>query len=486
MTWARFKHCFYAAEMAAASRLRENLRNSPTELSDANLSQDRKSMTPIAIKVTDVGKTYRIGAKLEKYKTLRDSLSRAVTVPYRALRQKLSPGACHRSRSSQETFRALQNVSFEVAQGEIVGIVGRNGAGKSTLLKILSRITEPDQGSIEYFGRISSLLEVGTGFHMELTGRENVYLNGAILGMRKNEIDRKFDEIVDFAEMERFIDTPVKHYSSGMQLRLAFAVAAHLEPEILLIDEVLAVGDARFQKKCLSKMKDVGQHGRTVLFVSHNMPAVTRLCNRCLLLEGGRLVKDGPAHEVVSAYLHADSGTTAAREWPDSKTAPAGDIACLRAVKVRDPGGEICEAIDIRKPVSIEMTFEVIRDGAILLPFFMFSNEEDVLAFATNDLDPHWRGRPRPRGEYKSSVRIPGNLLSEGTLFVGAGITSEGQIVQFYEPDAVAFHVIDSLDGDSARGDYGGQMDGVVRPMLQWSTQFIATNPRVTRLRASQ
>jgi lipopolysaccharide transport system ATP-binding protein len=430
-------------------------------------------MSHVAIKVNGVGKSFRIGTKLEKYRTLRDSMSQALAGPYRALRARWSGCASSRkSAGSQEIFQALQDISFEIRQGEAVGIVGRNGAGKSTLLKILSRITEPDQGSVEYFGRIGSLLEVGTGFHMELSGRENVYLNGAILGMRKQEIDRKFDEIVDFAEMDRFIDTPVKHYSTGMQLRLAFAVAAHLEPEILLVDEVLAVGDARFQKKCLSKMEDVGQHGRTVLFVSHNMPAVTRLCKRCLLLQNGRLVKDGPSHEVVSAYLHADTGTTAEREWADAQRAPSGEIARLRAVKVRDQDGLISEAVDIREPVTIEMTFEVIRGGALLLPFFMFYNEEGLLAFATNDLDPEWRGRPRPAGEYQSVARIPGNLLAEGNLFVGAGVNSEGPTLQFYEGDAVGFHVIDSLDGDSARGDYAGNMHGVVRPMLQWSTQF--------------
>jgi len=438
-------------------------------------------MSHVAIKVAGVGKNYRIGAKLEKYRTLRDSISRALAAPYRALRGKWSLCAADlRGGGSQESFQALQDVSFEIKRGEVVGIVGRNGAGKSTLLKILSRITEPDQGTVEYFGRIGSLLEVGTGFHMELSGRENVYLNGAILGMTKSEIERKFDEIVDFAEVDRFIDTPVKHYSSGMQLRLAFAVAAHLDPEILLVDEVLAVGDARFQKKCLSKMEDVGQHGRTVLFVSHNMPAVTRLCKRCLLLENGRLVKDGPSHEVVSAYLHADTGTTAERQWADAESAPGGGIARLRAVKVRNHDGRVSEAVDIREPVTVEMTFEVLKDGAVLLPFFMFYNEDGLLAFAANDLDPNWRCRPRPPGEYQSAARIPGNLLSEGTLFVGAGVSSEGPIVQFYEGDAVAFHVIDSLDGNSARGDYAGQMRGVVRPMLQWSTQF---KPKDTRAR---
>jgi lipopolysaccharide transport system ATP-binding protein len=433
--------------------------------------KDWNLMSHVAIKVAGVGKTYRIGAKLEKYRTLRDSVSQALAAPYRALRAKWT--ACAGG-GSQETFQALREVSFEINRGEVVGIVGRNGAGKSTLLKILSRITEPDTGSVEYFGRIGSLLEVGTGFHMELSGRENVYLNGAILGMTKNEISRKFDEIVDFAEMDRFIDTPVKHYSTGMQLRLAFAVAAHLEPEILLVDEVLAVGDARFQKKCLSKMEDVGQHGRTVLFVSHNMPAVTRLCKRCLLLENGRLIKDGRSHEVISAYLHGDAGTTAEREWADAASAPAGEIARLRAVKVRDHDGLLSEAVDIREAVTIEMTFEVLRGGAVLLPFFMFYNEDGLLAFSANDLDPNWRGRPRPAGEYQSAAHIPGNLLAEGSLFVGAGVTSEGPTLQFYEADAVAFHVIDSLDGNSARGDYAGQMHGVVRPMLQWSTQFKA------------
>jgi lipopolysaccharide transport system ATP-binding protein len=443
-------------------------------------------MSGIAIQASEISKIYRIAARVEKYRTLRDSLSRALTAPYRKARAKFFSGCAGNGNghgNSEEIFEALRDVSFEIKQGEVVGLIGRNGAGKSTLLKILSRITEPTRGSVEYFGRIGSLLEVGTGFHMELSGRENVYLNGAILGMKKKEIEQKFDEIVDFAEVERFIDTPVKHYSSGMQMRLAFAVAAHLEPEILLVDEVLAVGDAKFQKKCLNKMQDVSEHGRTILFVSHNMPAVTRLCKRCLLLDHGRLIKDGPSHEVVSAYLHAETGTSAKREWLDPRRAPAGGIARLRAVAVRDHHGEVSEAIDIREPVSVEMTFEVESGGAVLLPFFMFYNEEGVLAFAANDLDPSWRSRRRPPGEYKSSAQIPGNLLAEGTLFVGAGVTSEGPTLQFYAGEAVAFHVIDSLDGNSARGDYAGSMMGVVRPMLEWSTEF---TPKVAPMACRQ
>ena len=226
-------------------------------------------------------------------------------------------GSGCRWRTGARSIWALKDVSFDINRGEVVGIIGRNGAGKSTLLKILSEITEPTEGRVEIHGRVGSLLEVGTGFHPELTGRENVYLNGAILGMKRAEIERKFDEIVAFAEVEKFIDTPVKHYSSGMYLRLAFAVAAHLEPEILIVDEVLAVGDAAFQKKCLGKMAGVAKEGRTVLFVSHNMPAITRLCERAILLDEGRLLQDGVSHQVVKAYLNAGLGTTAMREWPD-------------------------------------------------------------------------------------------------------------------------------------------------------------------------
>jgi len=242
-------------------------------------------MTDIAIRLENISKKYRIGKKQEKYRTLRDTLTEAVVTPFRRT-GRLLHGRAAEAAELNEVIWALKDVSFEVKQGEVVGIIGRNGAGKSTLLKILARITEPTSGFAEVHGRVGSLLEVGTGFHRELTGRENIYLSGAILGMKWAEIDRKFDEIVEFSGVEKFIDTPVKHYSSGMYLRLAFAVAAHLEPEILLVDEVLAVGDARFQKKCLNKMEDIGQQGRTVIFVSHNMPAITRLCERAILLEG--------------------------------------------------------------------------------------------------------------------------------------------------------------------------------------------------------
>jgi lipopolysaccharide transport system ATP-binding protein len=258
-------------------------------------------VSDVAIRVEHLSKQYRIGKKQERYYTLRDTIADAFTAPLRWVRSRRNGGSPNGG--EEDTIWALKDVSFEVKHGEVVGIIGRNGAGKSTLLKILSRITEPTEGRVEIHGRVASLLEVGTGFHPELTGRENIYLNGAILGMSKAEIDRKFDEIVEFAEIEKFIDTPVKRYSSGMYVRLAFAVAAHLEPEILLVDEVLAVGDAAFQKKCLGKMGDVAKAGRTVLFVSHNMAAVEGLCERAVLLDQGRVELSGDPATVIAAYL---------------------------------------------------------------------------------------------------------------------------------------------------------------------------------------
>ena len=237
-------------------------------------------------------------------------------------------------------------------------------------MKILSRITQPTRGTALVNGRVSSLLEVGTGFHPDLTGRENVYLNGAILGMSRKEIDRKFDDIVDFSDVGKFIDTPVKRYSSGMGLRLAFSVAAHLEPEILMVDEVLAVGDIRFQKKCLGKMGEVAKAGRTVLYVAHNMPAISRLCQRAILMGNGRVIQDGPVHEVISTYLNSGLGTSAVREWPDPGAAPGGDIVRLCAVRVVDEEGDVADSVDIRRPFRIEMEYEVLKSGYVLLPHF--------------------------------------------------------------------------------------------------------------------
>lgn len=420
-------------------------------------------MKPI-IRATNVAKQYQLGVGRNTFVTLRETLAEAVRSPLKRFK----------SNPATETIMALRDVSFEVGAGEVMGIIGRNGAGKSTLLKVLSRITEPTSGRVELYGRIASLLEVGTGFHAELTGRENTYLNGAILGMTKLEIRKKFDEIVAFSEIEQFIDTPVKRYSSGMYLRLAFAVAAHLDPEILLVDEVLAVGDARFQRKCLDKMEAVRQAGRTVIFVSHNMPAITRLCPRTILLEAGTVSFDGPSAEAVRLYLGSGTGTNATREWRDINEAPGNEIVRLRSIRVRDGKGQVCESIDIRSAVGLEMEYEVFEAGHVLVPTFHFFNQEGVCAFLASERDEEWRRRPRPAGHYVSTVWLPGNLLAEGALIVSAAITTMDHPVRvhFFERDIVAFQISDSLDGDSARGEYPGPMPGIVRPLLNWTSQF--------------
>jgi lipopolysaccharide transport system ATP-binding protein len=420
-------------------------------------------MDPI-IKVERLGKHYRLGTRRGNYATLRDQLEAAVRASFRRL------GGT--GQATGESLWALNNVTFQIPRGQAVGIIGRNGAGKSTLLKVLSRITKPTTGRVELYGRVGSLLEVGTGFHPELTGRENAYLSGAILGMKRAEIGRKFDEIVAFADVEKFIDTPVKYYSSGMYLRLAFSVAAHLEPDILIVDEVLAVGDMAFQRKCLNKMHDVGGHGRTVLFVSHNMPAISRLCQRAILLSEGTVVRDGPAEEVINAYVSSGMSTLAARHWPASKS-PGNDTAQLRSVRVRTEDGRTVEVADIRQPVGIEMVYDVLQAGAVLMPNCHFYNEDGVCLFVVHDLDPEWRFTVRPVGRFTSTVWIPGNYLAEGSVFVTVALsTYYPMTVHFFERDVVVFRVVDSLDGDSARGDYAGHMPGVVRPMLSWTTQF--------------
>lgn len=434
----------------------------------------------IAIRVNNISKCYRIGLKENIHDSIGSAIIDFIKSPLKNYRKYRSlyrfddiNDLNSTSANSPDIIWALRDVSFEVRQGEVVGIIGRNGAGKSTLLKILCKITTPTEGRAELRGKVSSLLEVGTGFHPELTGRENIYLNGTILGMRKKEVDRKFDEIVAFSGVERFIDTPVKRYSSGMKVRLAFSVAAYLEPEILIVDEVLAVGDADFQKKCLNKMQEVGRHGRTVLFVSHNMPAIARLCRRAILLDEGRILKDDLSHQVVSVYLNSGHGTMAERKWPDQEKAPSSGIARLYAVRVCSESGLITDAIDIRQGVGIEMEYEVLSQGHVLLPNFHFINEDGIEVFVIVDVDPEWRRRPRPAGRYVSTAWLPGNLLSEGTLFVRANLcTLDPLIIQFDVPDAVAFQVIDSLDGNSARGDYAGPLPGVIRPIARWSTKF--------------
>jgi lipopolysaccharide transport system ATP-binding protein len=411
-----------------------------------------------AITADGLAKRYRIGELQRGYGTLRDSLASAAR-------------RVGRHRPHEEIW-ALKDVSFDVAQGEVVGIIGRNGAGKSTLLKVLTRITAPSSGRAEIRGRVGSLLEVGTGFHPELTGRENVYLNGAVLGMKRREIERKFDDIVEFSGIAKFLDTPVKRYSSGMYVRLAFSVAAHLEPEILLVDEVLAVGDAEFQRRCLGRMEDLGDAGRTVILVSHNMQTIAQLCDRAILLESGTVAADGPSSDVVAGYLQSVQGTGSSIAWPDAAVAPGDDLVRLRSMRVVDEEGETSSAVDVRRPVGVEIGFTVLRDGIPIVPKLKLRDRNGDVAFNAIDIDPRWN-EPMPPGDYVTTAWIPGNLLNEGVVSIEAGMHSlaaprlHGHAVS----DAIGFHVQDPGEGDSARGQFTGQWKGVVRPLLEWTVE---------------
>jgi lipopolysaccharide transport system ATP-binding protein len=439
-----------------------------------------------AIVVENLSKLYRLGVEKQSEDNLATAMASFFRNPlanyrkYRSLYDfrdvdvaSLEGGS--ESGSRDDILWAVRDISFEVPKGQILGIVGHNGAGKSTLLKILSRITAPTSGRARIYGRVGSLLEVGTGFHQELTGRENIYLNGTILGLRKREVDRMFDEIIDFAGVERFLDTPVKRYSSGMKVRLGFAVAAHLNPEVLIVDEVLAVGDAEFKRKCLGKMESIGEEGRTILFVSHNMPQITRLCNRVIMLANGGIAKDGGPHEVVEAYLSAGKHRVASREWPVLEDAPGGEIARLRAVSIRNEKGEISDTLDIRRPVTVQIEFDCLKSGYVMMPAMSLCNEESQILFCSNDMQPEWIGKVREPGRYVARVTIPGNLLTEGTMVINTAIWQwePTRRIEYHMPDAVAFQVVDTLEGDSARGFYPGDLPGTVRPKLDWSTERV-------------
>ncbi len=426
-------------------------------------------MNDVVMRASGLSKEYRIG-KVIGTRSIRESVMNSVSAPWRKL-SGLVRGQSAAAAGLDESLWALEDISFEIRRGEVVGLIGRNGAGKSTLLKVLSKLTPPTRGEAEIVGRMGSLLEVGTGFHSELTGRENIFLAGSILGMRRDEIRHRFDEIVSFAEVEKFIDTPAKHYSSGMYMRLAFAVAAHLDTEILLVDEVLAVGDTSFQKRCLNKMEEAGRDGRTVIFVSHSMPTITRLCSRAIMLDGGRVQVDGPSAEVVGQYLRSGHGTTAHRTWDGETRRPGNDVVRLCGVRVHDGQLATSEALDIRRPIGIEIDYEVLTPGTALQPGIHVHNDRGDHLFCAGDTTHEARQVPKDPGRYQSIAWIPGNLLSEGVHIVSAAVSTTDPLqVHLFERDAVAFQVIDTMDGDSARGDYGGWISGAVRPLLEWST----------------
>jgi len=414
-------------------------------------------MSEIAIRTQGLGKLYRLGrSRANKYRTLGETLSEAAGWLWR-----------RNGAGAPETIWAIQDVSFEIGRGEVVGVIGRNGGGKTTLLKILSRITEPTAGEAEIRGRVGSLLEVGTGFHPDLTGRENVYLNGAILGMKRAEIERRFDQMVAFAEVEKFLDTPVKHYSSGMYLRLAFAVAAHLDPEILLVDEVLAVGDAVFQKKCLGKMGEMAGEGRTVLFVSHNMTAVRGLCGRVIRMEGGRITADSTdVDAVVSEYLTAGMEACASREWPDAATAPGNDRIRIRRARIEP------ETITVSTPFQMEVEYWIRKPGTRVGLSLFVHNQEGICIFnSTTAREPCWHGKPHPEGLFRSVCRVPGNLLNAGSYTVFVKFYQGGvKGVLYQHTDLLLFEVQDIVED---RGDWFGRWPGAVRPDLRWTTAVV-------------
>jgi homopolymeric O-antigen transport system ATP-binding protein len=415
-----------------------------------------------AIAAEALSKRYRIGELQASYGTLRESIVRG---------SKRLLGQEHAAKERE--IWALRDVSFEVPEGQVLGVIGHNGAGKSTLLKVLTRITTPTEGRAEIRGRVGSLLEVGTGFHPELTGRENVYLNGSVLGMKRGEISRKLDDIVEFSGVERFLDTPVKRYSSGMYVRLAFAVAAHLEPEILIVDEVLSVGDAEFQRRSMGRMQDFGASGRTVLFVSHNMQAVSRLCERAILLDSGQIVREGPSPEVVAHYLQSGHGTGPLREWADADTAPGDAVARLRWARVVQDG-ETRETVDLRRSVGVEIGFTVLsRPSRPLVPKIKLVDGEGAVIFNALDTATRWHD-PAPPGDYISTAWIPGNLLNEGFVGVEVGVWSlDGAKLSphAHKFNAISFHTYEPEEGDSARGLFTGQMRGAVRPLLEWTVE---------------
>ena len=369
-----------------------------------------------------------------------------------------------RGRARPETLWALRDVSFEVAAGEVIGIIGHNGAGKSTLLKIISLITEPTRGELEIVGRVGSLLDVGIGFHPELSGRENVFLNGAILGMRRAEITRKFDEIVAFAGTEAFLDTPVKHYSSGMYMRLAFAVAAHLDPEILIVDEVLAVGDAAFQKKCLGKMGDVAKQGRTVLFVSHNLGAVRSLCTRGIVLSGGAMQFDGAVDEAIARYLSsaADRGAQDGQVTFGSGGLAFDDLAVL-SVRLRNQAGEVRALFDAMEPIAIDIEYEVTARLRGARTVIALVTSEGEVAFQSTDQQT--RDAEQRPGRYRTSCTIPGALLNGRMYVVEIGFdVPSGRMLAPTRP-YLSFVVAGAADNGAAL------WPGIVNPQLRWATQ---------------
>lgn len=424
-------------------------------------------MEPI-IEVYNLSKKYQITHHKGQmtYVTLYDELINIFKNPFNLLS------------GQKESIWALKDVSFSVKPGEVLGIIGPNGAGKSTLLKVLTRITPPTRGGAVIRGRMGSLLDVGTGFHPELSGRENIYLNGAILGMKKKEIDRKFNEIVEFAGIRKFLDTPLKRYSSGMYIRLAFSVAAHLETDILLVDEVLAVGDLEFQKRCLGKMREMTYEKKTVIFVSHNMVTMTNLCPRTILLDSGKIVMDGPSSKVIKHYMGSRESNVSKVIWKDPVLAPGNEVVKLHGVRILSENGESISEVDIQKDVLIELSYWNFKEGAKLLSSIHLIDSQGVTVLVTFNgpsasltFDP-WYDKARPKGLFRSVCRIPGNLLEEGLYSISALIAGRSVTIvkHVFQKNVVSFKVVSTKAVREEYNSLGGI--GTVRPRLAWSTEY--------------
>lgn len=414
-----------------------------------------------AIEIRNLGKQYKL-TSAEPYIALRDVITNGVKNIFSGRKK------------TTEKFWALQDINLDIMPGERVGIIGRNGAGKSTLLKIISRITPPTTGEAIIRGRVGSLLEVGTGFHPELTGRENIYLNGSILGLKRAEINHHLDEIIDFSGVEKFIDTPLKRYSSGMQMRLAFSVAAHLQSEILLIDEVLAVGDIEFQKKCVGKMEEVSKsEGRTILFVSHNMDSIRKFCPTTILLNQGKLVNHGNTEKTITEYISKHLAINAEKCWPNGVLSYDQNMR-LNKVWVHNTKNEVLARFDTTEDIGISAEYEIFNENAAFTHGINVYNQENINIFNSHDVVCAQRINQKQAGVYQSTVWIPGNLLPEGIFSISYALFNPNPIDVFvHEYNIVSFEIFTDFSKPSARGNYADEFPGIVRPMLKWKVESV-------------
>ncbi len=427
-------------------------------------------MSDVVIRVEELGKKFKLGSHMPYHRlseTLQNWAFGALRAPASWLTGKNANESKENAAALSE-FWALKEINFEVKQGEVFALIGRNGAGKSTLLKILSRITEPTTGRFGIKGKVASLLEVGTGFHSELTGRENVFLSGSLLGMKRSQIRKRFDEIVDFAGVSQFIDLPVKRYSSGMQVRLGFALAANLEADVLIVDEILAVGDADFQTKSVQKMSEMGQSGRTVLFVSHNMSAVQRLCHSGILLEQGKIIQIGKVEDLLYQYLSKGGRLVAEKTWDP----PIGnDVARLSRARILNANDQLEPSVNIAQPFKIEIDYESLSPDLRTTAAFHITNEQGLLVFSSHDFNnQQWWSTPRKRGHITSTCTIPAHFMNEGFYNVLIAVTTYNpDTVHAIDLNALTFEIVDQSRGQGVRGPYEGPWPGVIRPMFDWS-----------------